>query len=128
MGLALTAGLALTHSSAAQQLADEPLASYQAYIGTQDLYNSRGGRLSSAAQVLRQDRANVHKFGIWQSGDQMDPIFDTYGNRDVMTRVLERNGLDPYVARQIMRGNVMVYVEVWGHGNTVTAILVDTDS
>ena len=126
--LAISAGLFFSADSVAQPLADEPLAYYQAYIGTQDLYNSRGVRLSSAAQVLRQDRANVHKFGIWQSGDQVDSIFDTYGNRDVMTRVLERNGLDPYVARQIIRGNVMVYVEVWGHGNTITAILVDTDS
>ncbi len=123
---AFLATFALTETSTAQPLADEPLAWYEAYIGVQDLYNSRGVRLTSAAQVLRQDRANVHRFGIWQVGDQLDPIFDTIENRDVMTRVMERNGLDPQVARAIMRGDVMVYVEVWGHGNTITAIVVNT--
>ena len=124
--VAILATFAVTATSVAQPLADQPLAYYEAYIGVDDLYNSRGVRLSSAQQVLRQDRANVHKFGIWQAGDQLDPIFDTYENRDVMTRVMERNGLDPQVARAIMRGDVMVYVEVWGHGNTITAIVVNT--
>ena len=124
--LAIVATFSTTLPSAAQNLADETIAFYEAYIGTQDLYNSRGVRLSTAQQVLRQDRANVHKFGIWQPGDQLDPIFNTVANREVMAKVMARNGLDPEVARQILRGNVMVYVEVWGHGNTITAIVVDT--
>ena len=123
---AVLATFATTLPSTGQYLADETLAYYEAYIGTQDLYNSRGARLTSAAQVLRQDRANVHKFGIYQPGDQLDPIFNSVANREVMAKVMARNGLDPEVARQILRGNVMVYVEVWGHGNTITAIVVDT--
>ncbi len=120
------AAFALMQSAGAQPVSDEPIAFYEAYIGGADLYNSKGVRLTSAAQILRQDRANVHRFGIWQPGDQIDPIFGTYEAREVMTRVLERNGLDPQVARDIRRGDVMVYVEIWGHGNTITAILVDT--
>ena len=123
--VALFAAFSLSGSVYAQPLQDEPIAFYEAYIGTQDLYNSRGVRLSTAQQVLRQDRANVHKFGIWQPGDQLDPIFGSYEARDVMTWILERDGLDPQVANAIMGGDVMVYVEVWGHGNTITGIYVE---
>jgi len=124
--LAILATFSTTLPSSGQYLADETIAFYEAYIGTQDLYNSRGVRLSTAQQVLRQDRANVHKFGISQPGDQLDPIFNSVANREVMAKVMARNGLGPQVARQILRGNVMVYVEVWGHGNTITAFVVDT--
>ena len=95
LSVAIFSVFALVPGANAQPLADEPIGFYEAYIGVQDLYNSKGVRLSSAAQVLRQDRANVHRFGIWQPGDQLDPIFGTLAAREVMTQVLERNGLDP---------------------------------
>ncbi len=122
IAFALTLGFQAVN---AQSMPDEVMTSYVAYIGTDDLYNSRGERLSSAAQVLRQDRANYHRFGLRQRGDESDALFDTAPNREVMTRIFERDGIDPDLARYIMSGNVRVYVEVWGHGNTVTEIIVD---
>ena len=45
---------------------------YNAYIGEEDIYNSYGERLSEPWQIIRQDRANYHRFGTSQPGDEGD--------------------------------------------------------
>lgn len=94
----------------AQQL----LGSYNATIGMQDLYNSNGVRLSTPAQVLRQDRANYHRFGISQYGDQWDPFFADINARARLEQMVNNQGLPPYVTNAIMSGNVHVIVHVYG--------------
>ena len=54
--------------STAAAKADGLIEEYNAYIGEEDLYNSYGERLSEPWQIIRQDRANYHRFGTSQPG------------------------------------------------------------
>lgn len=55
--------------------------SYYAYLSQKDRYNSNGERLTSVADILRQDRANYHK-GKGDRADEDDGgIFATTGGR-----------------------------------------------
>ena len=57
--------------SNAQQL----IGSYTALLSEADHFNSRGQRLTTAAAIIRQNRANFHRFGIRSPEDQDDPFF-----------------------------------------------------
>ena len=59
----------------AQQAGDYLLEDYIAYIGPNDLFNSAGTRLTTPWAVIRQDRANVHRFGVVDHLDQSDSFF-----------------------------------------------------
>ena len=106
-------------------LAQQLLGSYSAYIGMQDLYNSKGVRLSAPWQVLRQDRANYHRFGISQPGDEWDPFFGDYDNRAAMEQMVMHGSINPKAARDIMKGGALVYVEIWGENGRGTSVRVD---
>jgi hypothetical protein len=43
--------------------AQELMESYVAFLSEADHFNSNGERLRSAAAIIRQDRANFHRFG-----------------------------------------------------------------
>jgi len=105
--------------------AQDLIGSYVAYIGQQDLYNSKGARLSAPWQVLRQDRANYHRFGISQPGDEWDPFFGAIDNRAAMERMIMNGYINPQAARDVMNGGAMVTVEIYGRGNTGTSVNVD---
>ena len=86
---AACAAVLMASTSAAQ--ADELLESHNAYIGQDDLSNSINERLTQPWQVIRQDRANVHRFGVRQPGDDVDGFFASARNRDLAERMI-RNG------------------------------------
>lgn len=94
--------------------ADEVVGEYAAYIGEDDLYNSKGERLTEPWQVLRQDRANYHKFKIRQPGDEGDPFFSDVDNRAAMETMVMNGSIERAAARDILRGDAMVYVTIWG--------------
>lgn len=108
-------------AASAQQL----IGSYYATLGPNDLYNSSGTRLSDFGAILQQDRANVHRFGIYDQGDQGDPYF---GNRNVRSQIpnIWRYG----AGGQSIPGNLSagyaqdIYVEIYGYGSTVQYIVV----
>jgi len=112
----LAAGLVALMGGAG--LADQIVGSYAAYIGEDDLYNSKGERLTAPWQVLRQDRANFWKFGIRQPGDEADPFFSSAENRAAMEQMVMRGTIHPRAARDLLRGGATVYVTIWGrNGN-----------
>jgi len=47
---------------------------YKAVIGNNDLQNSSGANLTTLGSMLRQDRANYHKFSRRDPGDEFDPV------------------------------------------------------
>ena len=96
--------------------ADELIGSYVAYIGQDDLYNSRGARLTEPWQVLRQDRANYHRFGISQAGDEWDPFFGSIENRGIMERMIMNGSIEPSAARILVNGGATVFVRIYGSG------------
>ncbi len=114
-------GLALLAPPA---LAQDLIGSYSAYIGEYDLYNSKGVRLSHPWQVLRQDRANYHRFGIAQAGDEWDAFFGSMDNRAAMERMIRNGYIDPGAAAILTRGGALVHVRIYGQGNVGQSIQV----
>ena len=106
--------LACTGLAGAAQ-AQEVVGSYAAYIGEDDLYNSQGERLTEPWQVLRQDRANYHKFKIRQRGDEGDPFFSDVNNRAAMEQMVMNGSIEAHAARDLLRGGATVYVTIYGH-------------
>lgn len=100
----LTAGIAR---------ADQLIEQYDAYIGEDDLYNSSGARLTQPWQVIRQDRANYHRFNIRQRGDQGDGFFASARNRDLAERMISRGTITRQAARALVKGNCSIHVEIY---------------
>lgn len=92
------------------------MGSYTAYIGQEDLYASDGVRLTQPWQILRQDRANVHRFGIRQAGDSGDSFFAGASNRATMERMVMQGSISPAAARAIVAGGATVQVSIYGDG------------
>lgn len=113
--LPVLAVMALSLASAVQ--ADSLIGSYVAYIGRADLYNSSGARLTEPWQVLRQDRANYHKFGISQPGDEWDSFFGSVDNRAAMERMIMNGRIDPGAAQILLNGGATVFVRIYGEGS-----------
>lgn len=100
---------------------------FRVFIDTQDLYNSQGERLSQPWQIIRQDRANYHSFGVRQRGDEGDSFFASAENRATLEQMLRRGHISAEAAREIIAGNVMVEVEIIGEGKVGTAVRVTTE-
>ena len=107
--IAVIAGLLLAGSA---QAGPEP---YVALLSKRDHLNSNGERLSSVAEILRQDRANFHS-GNGDKSDQDDPYFATKAERskiDTYKIVLVGISKDA-----ILKGTPLVEVAV--EGKTIT--------
>lgn len=122
-GMAIVA--ALMSSIPTASLAQEMIGSYVAYIGREDLYNSKGARLTEPWQIMRQDRANFHRFGIRHAGDEWDSFFGDIDNRAAMERMIMNGYINPVAARDIVAGGATVVVEIWGAGSTGKSVRVD---
>ncbi|UXN73188.1 hypothetical protein N8D56_19775 [Devosia sp. A8/3-2] len=97
---------------------DHIIDSYIAQIGYHDLHNSSGARLTNPWQVLRQDRANYHRYGLRDPYDQDDIFFGSEGNRATMESMLSMGSISPQAAHDILSGNALVLVEIHGTGST----------
>jgi hypothetical protein len=93
----------------AQQL----IASYVARLSVTDHLNSNGQRLTSAAAIIRQDRANFHRFRIRDPEDQDDPFFADQGNREALEQMLERGRAAPGVIERVVNGTPLIRVEIF---------------
>jgi hypothetical protein len=63
-----------------------------------------GNGLTSAAAIIRQDRANVHRYGKRDLDDENDTFFADEGNRAVLEQMLDRGQADPGVLSRIVNG------------------------
>jgi hypothetical protein len=122
----LALGLVLVAATPAA--AADLIGSYNAFLSRADHYNSQGERLTSAAAIIRQDRANFHKFGIQDDQDESDNYFDNVNNRAVLEQMLSDGSSDAGVLRRIVNSNVMIHVDIYRsrhHGNYVVVTLGD---
>lgn len=122
--LRLSAAAVLSLVLAIPAAADELVGSYVAYIGRDDLYNSKGARLTEPWQILRQDRANYHRFGVSQPGDEWDPYFGDINNRAIMERMVMNGSIDPVAAANLVNGGATVFVRIYGSGSTGRSVRV----
>ena len=96
----------------AQQLVE----SYTAFLSEADHFNSNGQRLTSAAAIIRQDRANFHRFGRGDPGDEGDRFFADINNRAAMERMLERGSSSPAAINAIVNRTPLVRVDIYRDG------------
>ncbi|WP_069301010.1 hypothetical protein [Neptunicoccus sediminis] len=113
-----------------QVAAAEPfLAAYYANIARVDFYNSRGVPLRDVGAVVQQDRANFHRFGVRQSGDEYDPYFGDRAMRARIPELVRAGGVDRYLKQLLGRG-WQGYDQVWliqicGTPGRVTHLRID---
>jgi hypothetical protein len=122
--------LGLVLAAAAPASAADLIGSYNAFLSRADHYNSNGERLTSAAAIIRQDRANFHKFNVQDDQDESDNYFDNVNNRAVLEQMLSDGNSDSGVLRRIVNGNVMIHVDIFRsrhHGDYVVVTLGDQD-
>ncbi|MBY5667413.1 hypothetical protein HFO33_34130 [Rhizobium leguminosarum] len=88
--------------------------SYRAYIGDADLFNSNGARLTQPWQIIRQDRANFHQYGVRDRDDETDSFFADPVNRQALEQMLRNGTMTRDAANMIVRGNVWIDVDIYG--------------
>jgi len=94
--------------------ADDMLGSYVARISDRDHHASDGYELDSAAQMVRQDRANWHKFHRRDADDQGDDWFSSNDDRANLQRMLQRGGaMSSSTKRAIVNGEPLIQVDVY---------------
>ncbi|MCQ8871327.1 MULTISPECIES: hypothetical protein [unclassified Mesorhizobium] len=103
--------------------ADDMLGSYVARISDRDHQASDGYALDNAAQMVRQDRANWHKFHRRDSDDEADGWFRTNGQRADLQRMLERGGaMSSSTKRAIVNGEPLIQVDVYENSVRVSIL------
>ncbi|MEI9885365.1 MAG: hypothetical protein WDN08_02505 [Rhizomicrobium sp.] len=123
--------LGLAAAVATPAAAADLIGSYNAFLGRADHYNSNGERLASAAAIIRQDRANFHKFGVRDAADESDDYFASVDNRAVLERMLNDGHSDAGVLGRIVDANVLIHVDIYRsrrHGDYVVVTLGDEDA
>lgn len=124
IAISLIAMAAATISLVPQANAEQLIESYGAYIGEDDLYNSGGARLTKAWQIIRQDRANYHRFGRVQNGDEGDNYFDNIDNRALLETMVRRGSLSWETEQAIKNGQVRVFIDIYGEGRILKYVNV----
>ena len=108
-------------------VAAEQLTSYYTTISVQDRRNSSGMRLNDFGAILQQDRANYHRFGRRDAGDESDPFFANRETRAMIPQLFSvRHAGDRYWAG-IASGDfdMDVLVQICGSGGRITHLRVD---
>lgn len=120
--------LALSIISNCLANADTMIESYQARLSTQDHHNSSGQPLKGEAAIIRQDRANVHKFGNRDPEDQSDRFFQNAKNRETLEQLINRGRSNAAALKAITRGTPLVNVEIYqadNGANYVNIVVLD---
>ena len=118
----VSAGLLTVLVGATAAAADEYLGSYVARISDQDHQASDGYPLDTAAQMVRQDRANFHKFHNSDPDDENDVWFRTNDQRARLERMLGQGGAMNSTRRAIVNGEPLIQVDVYRNHVEVTII------
>ena len=108
--LAVVAAAMLVGTPAsAQAIVDE----YCTRISENDKSASDGFPLTDAGSILRQDRANYHKFGVRDAGDEGDGTFGSAAARARIPSMLDNGDTDGAVLRRIVSGTPRICVEIY---------------
>ncbi|MGE0501600.1 MAG: hypothetical protein AB7I79_08010 [Rhizobiaceae bacterium] len=109
--------------AAGQSQADQLLGTYVARISDRDHHASDGYLLDTAAQMVRQDRANVHKFGWVDAEDDDDPWFGTANARARFEKLLNKSGaMNAATRKAIAGGEPIVKVDVFANSVRVEVL------
>ena len=95
--------------------AEEPIDSYATRLSAADHTNSEGVRLKSVGDILRQDRANYHKFSIRDAEDQTDTVFGDVQSRERIPAMLKKGHIDKATQKSILNGTPVVFVTIYNN-------------
>jgi hypothetical protein len=109
---------------ASSSYANEMVDSYMARLSAQDHFNSKGARLKSAAAIIRQDRANYHKFNLRDPEDTYDSVFGEVSNRAALERMLNKGHTTPEAQQAILNETPLIRVNIYKY---YVDVLVVTD-
>ena len=87
---------------------------YCARLSEKDHFASDGVRLTTVGAVIRQDRANVHRYGIIDRDDDLDEMFQEADSRPFLQKAVDANRFTPAEKRAILDGTPYVCVSVLG--------------
>ena len=93
--------------------AEKPLESYYARLSAEDHFNSAGKRLTSAAAIIRQDRANFHVYGKRDQEDEADYTFSSKENRARFERMAAKGRFYDGTEKAILNGTPLIHVEIY---------------
>lgn len=96
----------------------ELIQSYVAHLTERDHVSSAGATLTTAAEILRQDRANVHKFNKKDAADEVDRFFTSADNRQLLGVLLAKGDMEKATESAIINGNPSVVVTLNASGKT----------
>jgi hypothetical protein len=105
----------LTLSSFSYAGDEAMITSYAARISANDKVNSEGKHLKSVADIIRQDRANFHKFGTSDAEDQADDFFDDEKNRERIPVMLKKGHIDKKTQNAILNDSPLVVINVYSN-------------
>ena len=103
------------------------MGSYRAFLSERDHFNSSGKRLRNPAAIIRQDRANFHRFGRRDAGDEWDEYLHSTNNRAIVERWLNAGNTPSWVKRRIVNGTPYINVHFYGDGYSVYSISVEVE-
>jgi hypothetical protein len=92
---------------------DEPLESYTAQLSAEDHTNSDGKKLTAVADIIRQDRANYHKFNRRDNEDTADNFFAEAKNRERIASMLKKGHIDKQTTSSILNSTPVVIVNIY---------------
>lgn len=102
-----------------QAFSSDYLCSYRARISQNDKFNSSGNYIATqyskdvVAAIIRQERANFHKFGVRDNEDEGDCVFASAENRSRLERWLASGSIGQATIRRIVDGNPVIYVDIY---------------
>ena len=96
--------------------------SYTARLSPRDHYNSNGVRLTSAAAIIRQDRANFYVYGMRDSEDEPDSFFSNKSNRARLEEMLENGRATRDALYRVVNGTPLIRVDIYANGINVTVL------
>ena len=92
--------------------ARRPLLTYRANLGADDHRGRNGSKIKVAADVLIQDRINVHDCKHIDAFDTKDPLYSSTSARAGLRKLLQR-ALSKELSKRIVEQEVDVEVQVW---------------
>jgi hypothetical protein len=104
------------------QILGQLVESYTARLSPRDHYNSNGERLQSAAEIIRQDRANFYVYGLRDNEDEPDPYFSSKGNRARLEQMLENGRTTSEAIYRVVNGTPLIRVDIYATGISVTIL------
>jgi hypothetical protein len=111
--LAITLAVCGALASASSGKAQQQVESYVAFLSEADHFNSSGERLRTAAAIIRQDRANFHRFGRRDQADESDSFCADEANREALEQMLEHGHAAPGVISRIVNGTALIRVDIF---------------